>query len=417
MEFSVNSGIQIPVEYQGREQTFIKHRVLHLYIQSWAQKIASTARRFGSGKVRLWYVDCFSGPWKSVSQALEDTSIHIGLSAIQEAAEFWQARGFKIELGAIFVEKEKTAYARLKEYLTSRQDRFPVNIHAMEGEFGDKVDQIEALIKDDPAFLFVDPTGWKGAAMRFIAPLARKPRRDVMINVMYDYVNRFKDLDLNYVRQQMSDFFDSDVPGHLNEEDLIGFYREQLRKACGVPYAADLTVQDPCRDRTKFRLVLGTHHEAALVLFRNVEKQVLGGEAPAIRTAAKEADRLDRTNQLALLPPCLPIVDLYSEIQKTGFQKVEVQLAKILEEEGPQHFKTLRPRFLQECHISESDLKSLLWQWKSTGRLQLQGLEPRERSVQDEHILESFKTTTANASSTTILLQGNLFETVGALPG
>jgi three-Cys-motif partner protein len=404
MSIFLNPGFQIPEEYKGREQTYLKHRVLKLYIESWALKLASMASR--SGTIRIWFVDCFSGPWQSASQALEDTSIHIGLEAIQEAAQFWEGRGLKIELGAIFVEKDKTAYALLKKYLSTRKDRFPVDIHALEGEFGNQVAEIEKLLGDDPAFLFVDPTGWKGVAMSFIAPLAKKRCRDVMINMMYEHVNRFKEAPLDYVRQQMIDFFDAQAPADLGEEELISFYREQLKKSCELNFSADLIVQAPCKDRTKFRLVLGANHEAALVLFRDVEKKVLGGEAPAIRTAAKEANRLDRTGQYALLAPEIPALDMYTEIQKAGCERIEILLSKTLEEDGPQTYKTLRPLFLQECHLTDSDLKKLLWTWKSEGRLVVEGLG-RDRTMKDGHVLQRLGPPLATAPVT---IQTSLFD-------
>jgi protein gp37 len=43
--------------------------------------------------------------------------------------------------------------------------------HPLPGEFGAHVSTIQELIGTDPAFLFVDPNGWKGAAMTYIAPL------------------------------------------------------------------------------------------------------------------------------------------------------------------------------------------------------------------------------------------------------
>jgi hypothetical protein len=62
----------------------------------------------------------------------------------------------------------------------------------------------------------VDPKGWKGAAMTYIAPLARRPGRDVMINVMFDHINRFKDTQLTFIRAQMQDFFGHPLPPQLS---------------------------------------------------------------------------------------------------------------------------------------------------------------------------------------------------------
>ncbi|HYO71349.1 MAG TPA: three-Cys-motif partner protein TcmP, partial [Archangium sp.] len=177
--------MKIPDEYKGREQTYLKHRVLSEYVHAWAQKWASTSR--GRGAVRLWYVDCFAGPWQAQDEALEDTSVAIGLDALQEAATRW---GQQVGLSAIFVEKDKRSFTRLVDFLKKRSG--PVEVHALPGEFGHYIDKINELIQDDPAFLFVDPTGWKGVGMSNIAPLARVQGRDVLINVMFNHINRFK---------------------------------------------------------------------------------------------------------------------------------------------------------------------------------------------------------------------------------
>ena len=47
-------------------------------------------------------------------------------------------------------------------------------------------------IGSDPAFIFIDPTGWTGAAIRYIEPLLDGRFRDVMIRVPSE-IYRFKD--------------------------------------------------------------------------------------------------------------------------------------------------------------------------------------------------------------------------------
>src|SRR5688572_24597043 len=87
---------EMPASYEGREQTWLKHRVLKLYLEGWAHKIGSFARR-------LWYVDAFAGPWQSGDTERRDTSIAIGLAALNEAAATWSSKA-RIDLHAIFVE-------------------------------------------------------------------------------------------------------------------------------------------------------------------------------------------------------------------------------------------------------------------------------------------------------------------------
>ena len=145
--------MDVPSEYVGREQTWLKHRVLHLYLEGWAHKLASFARH---RSVRLWYVDCFSGPWKAQDQDLQDTSISIGLRALESASRTWAAAQFPIELGAIFVERNPKAFAALEEFLARASG--DVRTFPLLGSFGERLSDIQNKIGGDPAFLFVDPT-------------------------------------------------------------------------------------------------------------------------------------------------------------------------------------------------------------------------------------------------------------------
>jgi three-Cys-motif partner protein len=80
--------MDVPAEHQdGREQTFFKHAVLRQYLRSWSQKLGSISQT--GRRVRLWYVDCFAGPWESKAEDRADTSVSIGLNALEEALSTW----------------------------------------------------------------------------------------------------------------------------------------------------------------------------------------------------------------------------------------------------------------------------------------------------------------------------------------
>ena len=248
--------MQVPEQYQGREQSYLKHRVLKEYLLAWGHKLGSAAQK--RGRVRLCYVDGFAGPWQAKDADLADTSIAIGLEALETAAATWRDHGYPIDVDAYFVEKDPRAFASLDCFLKKRPEGL-VRAQAYDGEFGTRVDSIRQLLGKDAGFIFVDPTGWKGAAMHFIAPLlADSPQRDALVNVMFDHINRFKDDPRQFLREQMREFFglgDGEMPPALSEEELFALYRRQLKMQCGVKYAADLAIPHPTVERTKFRLV------------------------------------------------------------------------------------------------------------------------------------------------------------------
>lgn len=384
-----------PASYKGREQTWLKHRVLEEYLAAWAQKLGSVSRQ---RSVRLWFVDCFSGPWQSADQDLKDTSIAIGLEELQAAANTWTAKGHQLELGAVFVEKDRKAFAALQKFV--EEHKGSVNVFTYNGEFGDHVQTIQRHIGSDTAFLFVDPTGWKGAAMRFIAPLARLPRRDVLVNVMFHHINRFKDDPRKFLREQMRDFFglgEEELASDLSEGQLMALYRERLKQVCGVQYAADLVVPQPTKEQTKFRLVIGGQHKAVLKLFRDVERKVVGGEAAGVRAAAK--DRAAGQEGAGLLfGPITPLQDRrYEELRDQGIQELRTALPGLLAQR-PVRYGDLWPLVLEACHLTESDVKRVLWDMRKAGTIVVEGLKGKERSLKDDHRVRLAVSTAAAGS-------------------
>lgn len=380
--------MQVPPEYRGREQSLLKHRVLEEYITGWGHKLGSVGR---SRRVRLCYVDGFAGPWNSASENLEDTSIAIGLRALEAAAKTWADLGTPIDIEAAFVEKNDTAFADLERFVNAR--RGSVRATPYHGEFGDFVPRLNQWMGRDAGLIFVDPTGWKGAAMRFIKPLvADRPRRDVLVNVMFDHINRFKDDPRAWLRDQMREFFGlgaADLPEALPEEQLFALYRTKLKEVCGLDLAADVAIPHPTDDRTKFRLVVGAKNAAALELFRIIEKKVIGAEAAGIRSDAATRKTEGRTGQLGLANMAPASDALYESLHDRGLRNAPAALLRELEGASPRAFGALWPRLLEEHHITKTELAQAAWRMFKAGELEIENAKSRERTVNDAHLLKA----------------------------
>jgi len=373
--------VTVPVEYHGRESTYLKHRVLANYLHAWAHKLGSRARY---GPTRLWYVDCFAGPWRAADQELRDTSVFLGLEALRSAAGTWRDKGHQVELGAIFVENNDRAYHSLEAFV--RENAGGIKATTIHGEFGGAGGQINRLIDRDPAFLFVDPTGWKGAAMKYIAPLAEVEGRDVLINVMFNDINRFKEDPRAFLREQLRDFFgltNRDIPSGLDEDELFDFYRSQLRDKCRLPLVADLAIPHPTKERTWFRLAVGGHHHAIVELFRQVERKVCGDEAGEVRAAARQRGEA----QLALFAGANEPDQSYERLHRDGLAAASGDLRAALNARSPRRYLDLWPSILADRHIQKSELNSVVWKMHRNGELRIQGIRPRERTPKDEHLI------------------------------
>lgn len=376
----------IPEEYRGREQTYLKHQVLRKYLSRWGYKLASAGRHQHH---RLWYVDCFAGPWKSRSARIDDTSVSIGLAVLNEVLEEWQGRGARVSAEAVFVEADPKSFDALKEHVDEHAGA--VRAHVLPGEFGSNVEEIRRLLGDDAAFVFVDPTGWKGVGMRHIARLVDRPFRDVMINVMYEHINRFKAEERRtWLREQLCDFFgieDNAQLRDLDEEALLRAYRNQLKTMSGLRYALELAVPHPTQDRTYFHLVAGGRHRDVVSLFRDVEAAVVGGEAAEVRESARRRKDEASSGQLGFDLGGAATEDLrYRRLRDDG---LEAAREIVLEElgRGVQRFEDLWPHVLEGAHITRSNLGSLIKKMRDESLLIIEGMGPRERTIKDEHTL------------------------------
>lgn len=366
----------VPEEYHGREQTYLKHLVLKEYLVDWAHKLGSTAR---SGERKLWFVDCFAGPWHARNPELQDTSFAIGLGALKSAQETWRASGYSIKLGGIFVEKDAKAFASLDAFVRENSDG--VGVHTFNGEFGDHVAAINKLIGEDAAFLFVDPTGWVGAAMDFIKPLVSRPFRDVFVNVMFNFINRSKEHPEEVIKQQIADFFGgrSQLEG-LTEEELMREYRHSLKDVCRLPYAADLPIPHPTHARTWFRLVVGGHDPAVLRVFRSAEHKVIGKLAGSVRSAAQQRKPSPggQMGMFDIVDDPGPSVDRFFEKRKTSQLFAARRLIVEAGRSGSRWDACLY-ELMQEFSLTEADANHLAIELRREKALELVGLAHTRR--------------------------------------
>jgi len=63
-------------------------------------------------------------------------------------------------------------------------------VKTLNGAFEALIPEVVDFVGNDFALTFIDPTGWKGFGLRQIQPLLQC-RGEVIINFMFDYINRF----------------------------------------------------------------------------------------------------------------------------------------------------------------------------------------------------------------------------------
>jgi len=171
-------------DYHDREQTGAKHFILKNYLESLAYKVLSSWDT-------LTYIDGFSGPWESRAPDFSDTSFMIAIKVLKEVQNRLSESGKVKKIQCYFSEKNPKAYKSLAEAIKGHENNnFEIQTYC--GQFEDAIPEI-VRFADKRAFklIFIDPTGWGGYPFTKISPLFRDRSCEVLVNFMYDFINRF----------------------------------------------------------------------------------------------------------------------------------------------------------------------------------------------------------------------------------
>ena len=171
--------------YAGREQTKAKHFILKRYLQALAFKVLTISD--------ITYIDGFSGPWKSNTEDFSDSSFMIALQVLQDAQrKIFEQKGIRRRIRCFLSEIDPEAFRQLQTAVASfnrPRDGFEIETYC--GKFEDAVPLIKESIGNSFALIFIDPTGWTGFAFERIKDIFSSRMCEVLINFMYDHVNRF----------------------------------------------------------------------------------------------------------------------------------------------------------------------------------------------------------------------------------
>lgn len=293
---------EIPAHYKGREQAFIKHALLRAYLYKLFMII-------GQKQQSISYVDCFAGPWQENTEDMRDTSIGISLEAMRNCLESLRAMGRQVRFRALFVEKDDTAYQRLKAYLELLDT--PVETASLHGEFFDVRENI--LDWCGPAgfaFFFVDPLGWKHIVeVSTLKPLLQRPNSEFLINFMFDFLLRTHN-NPRHVPDMIEIFGRVPNTDGMTPEDrelcLVDLYRENLKSVLpsrgGKPRSVTVPVQRPDKNRTLYHLVYLTRHPLGIVKFMEASEP-LDFVQKAVRIQVKHDKIIETTGQGELFDP------------------------------------------------------------------------------------------------------------------
>jgi three-Cys-motif partner protein len=290
----------VPDTYQGREQAYIKHQLLEGYLEKLFLIVGMSSGKLGI--TELCYVDCFAGPWLDNSEDLGSTSIAISLRILNKCQQELQHHGKTIRFRALYVEKDRTVFERLKRYL---QEHTPTGIEAqaLEGDFIELRSSILDWCSERPfVFFFIDPTQWTPVGVEILKSLLQRPRSEFLINFMYDFLSRAASM--SDLKVQMVDLLGEapevkDMHGAAREKYLLDMYRRNLKLLLPGKWparSAYVRVLDRKKERPKYHLVYLTSHPRGIVEFMEIS-ETLDQIQKRVRAATKRSDRIKKTGQ------------------------------------------------------------------------------------------------------------------------
>jgi three-Cys-motif partner protein len=345
--------------YFGREQTKAKHFILRRYLQALAFKVLNFSD--------ITYVDGFSGPWETKTEDFSDSSFMIAISVLQDAQRQILERGQRRRIRCFFSESDPKAFAQLDEAVAAfhkPEDGFEIQTYC--GKFEDAVSEIQTFIGSSFPLIFIDPTGWTGYPFDKIRPLFLRSKCEVLINFMYEFVNRFARSDDEAIIASLDpilggpgwhDRLDPSLPRGPALEKL---FRDTLKSAGNFDFVISTKIDKATAERPHFFLAYGTKSPAGLITFRQIEYDALR-EHERNRANAKERQREERSN----------MVDLFSGhqagIQETTIEEIvheqkalaSTDLIQTLALNGPLRFSGVVARLLQTYMLREPNVKDI----------------------------------------------------------
>ncbi len=238
---------------------------------------------------------------------------------------------------------------------------------------------------------FIDPTGWTGFGLQKIESLLALPG-EVIINFMFDHVNRFVDDPTPRNAATFDTLFGGPVwhldvehrvqAGHSREDAILHVYRERFRKFGKFPHVTSTRILKPLADRSYFHLVYGTRHWKGLVEYRYVEKSAIN-EQERVRGAAKITHQVECTGQSELFGKGGEKLGPRSsdEERNKELHAAYAILREILSTRGSCKYETLIGEILEIPLVWKSDLDGWLTNMREGGEIDIPELKGRQRTA------------------------------------
>ncbi|GHO96557.1 hypothetical protein KSF_066050 [Reticulibacter mediterranei] len=194
--------------------TQAKHEILRRYLGAWIPILIHRC-----GRVRI--IDGFAGPGEYEGGAIGSPLIALQTLLTHPAQKVQDAiRRGTVEL--IFIERDSQRSAHLQQLLVQQKrvkgDAPKLQPRIITGTFLEEMDKLLTLMERQnangrpiPTFVFIDPFGYSHAPLSMIKRIMSLPMCEVLINFMYDEINRFLTVQYQTKEQHYDLLFGTDT--------------------------------------------------------------------------------------------------------------------------------------------------------------------------------------------------------------
>lgn len=306
-------------------------------------------------------MDCFAGPWQEEDDNLSDTSIGVSLEQMalcQKSLEDQFDRN--ITFRALYIEKDPVAFGKLESFL-SQQSYSNIEVKCLNGDYTELLDKIVTWCGGYFTFFFVDPTGWqKVVGAKTMLPLLRLGKAEFLINLMYDFINRFVSIERH--TKDMIEIF-GEVPAFENEspeqrqEILLALYRRNMKNHY-LGRTAYVPVKKPGKDRVHYYLVYLTRHAMGIDVFKS-EAEKMEIVQRIMQQEYKLRRKVEQSGTSDLFGNDLEIPLQQNEFSDNRFMAKEYMLSHLSREPTPIDFEKWAD-FLEESDLYPGDFQAAM---------------------------------------------------------
>jgi len=327
----------------------------------------------------ITYVDGFSGPWETKTEDFSDSSFMIAINVLRDAKIQCQNRySAKRTIRCFFSEADPKTYKQLEQAVApfnNPTDGFEIRTNC--GRFEDAIDKIQAFIGSSFPLIFIDPTGWTGYPLDRISPLFAQRRSEVLINFMYDHIQRFVNSEDEDTIKSLNPILGG--PGWRERLDpslkrgpaVKKLFRETLKSAGNFSFVVSTKIDKATAERPHFFIIYGTKSLDGLKVFRDTEYAALR-QHEKNRANARERVREEETNTPDMFAAHYATVQEANidEIVMEQMERASADLVASLVKEGTRQFSRVLVELLQIYMLRETNVKDICVALAKVGKIE-----------------------------------------------